>query len=100
VGLFGGVLDRPMVVRVTNGEGRGVGGDTVVWEYAAWLEPGCAARIVSITAPDGMVFDSGIHPGDRFQFVPHGAGRWDFRDAISGGVGRLTAGPVDAAGTQ
>jgi hypothetical protein len=67
-------------------------GAAVEWVYASWLYPGCAARVVSTSRPDGGDdFDSGLlPPGGGFRFVPRMRGIWTFVDQNHGGEGTLT----------
>ena len=59
-----------------------------------WMNGLETARIVSTAAPPGGTpFDSGdLGQGQRFEFVPHVAGTWEYIDEVSGAAGTLTAG--------
>jgi hypothetical protein len=68
-------------------------GGKVVWVYAGWLDASCQAHITSTAVPPGgEPIDTGIMgPGGSSEFVPRVAGTWEYRDAINGGTGTITA---------
>jgi len=62
-------------------------GALVVFEYAPYLLPVCAAQVRSVSVPSGGVpFDSGIiQAGQRWGVVLDVAGDWQVRDVLNGG---------------
>lgn len=61
-------------------------GTAVEWVWEGEDVPGIpeTVRIVSTTVPPGgEPFDSGpLRPGERFRFVPHVAGSWEFEERL------------------
>jgi hypothetical protein len=66
-------------------------GAIVQFEFASWLGDGCRGRVLSATVPPGgQLFDSGdLTPGERREFIPRVAGRWEFRETYTNGLGVL-----------